>query len=225
MGKQIQELEKYIEELEKFQLPSYKELPDIPLYMEQVIGYVKEALHDLKIDENTTITPFMVNNYVKAKIIDGPKDKKYNKNHIGYLIAISLMKSVVSMRDVAALIDVDNELDGDTVNIYSIFKEMQEDAIRNVVHKVKVRSEFLKKNDKKGRKDIKGKKAQEQENINLAYIALKLYIDSEANKLIADHIMSNLGNEILPKKVMEDNDETKYDMKKTSKTAKKLAVR
>ena len=226
MGKQFNELEKYINELEKFTLPSFDDLPDIPLYMEQVIGYVKEALRSLKIDENTAITPFMVNNYVKAKIIEGPKDKKYTKDHIGYLVAISLMKSVVSMRDVATLIDIDSELGSDTNNIYNIFKEMQEDAIRNVVHKVKVRSEFLKKNEKKVKANLKGKKSSEQEQVNLAYIALKLYVDSEANKLIADHIMANLGKDILPESVInETEDITKYDRKKTSKTAKKLADR
>ena len=155
MGKTLDNFEKTIKDLEDFNLPEYKELPDIALYMEQIVGYIKECLEQFSNKDDSIITPFMVNNYVKAKIINPPKDKKYNRDHIGYLIAISMLKSVVSMRDIAVFIDLDRKSDlyTDKQNLYSFFKSIENESLKNVIHKVKTRTEVFKKanNSKKNK--------------------------------------------------------------------------
>lgn len=227
MGKTLDNFEKTIKELEDFNLPEYKELPDIALYMEQVVGYIKECLEQFSNKDDSIITPFMVNNYVKAKIINPPKDKKYNRDHIGYLIAISMLKSVVSMRDIAVFIDLDRKSDlyTDKQNLYSFFKSIENESLKNVIHKVKTRTEVFKKanNSKKNKKENFSEDLCEQ--ANLAYIALRLYTESECNKLIADKIMSQLSNEMMPEKVLNENDIIKIDKRKTLLEAKKLADR
>lgn len=227
MGKTLDNFEKTIKELEDFDLPEYKELPDIALYMEQVVGYIKECLEQFSNKDDSIITPFMVNNYVKAKIINPPKDKKYNRDHIGYLIAISMLKSVVSMRDIAVFIDLDRKSDlyTDKQNLYSFFKSIENESLKNVIHKVKTRTEVFKKanNSKKNKKENFSEDLYEQ--ANLAYIALRLYTESECNKLIADKIMSQLSNEMMPEKVLNENDIIKIDKRKTLLEAKKLADR
>lgn len=227
MGKTLDNFEKTIKELEDFNLPEYKELPDIALYMEQVVGYIKECLEQFSNKDDSIITPFMVNNYVKAKIINPPKDKKYNRDHIGYLIAISMLKSVVSMRDIAVFIDLDRKSDlyTDKQNLYSFFKSIENESLKNVIHKVKTRTEVFKKanNSKKNKKENFSEDLYEQ--ANLAYIALRLYTESECNKLIADKIMSQLSNEMMPEKVLNENDIMKIDKRKTLLEAKKLADR
>lgn len=227
MGKTLDNFEKTIKELEDFNLPEYKELPDIALYMEQVVGYIKECLEQFSNKDDSIITPFMVNNYVKAKIINPPKDKKYNRDHIGYLIAISMLKSVVSMRDIAVFIDLDRKSDlyTDKQNLYSFFKSIENESLKNVIHKVKTRTEVFKKanNSKKNKKENFSEDVYEQ--ANLAYIALRLYTESECNKLIADKIMSQLSNEMMPEKVLNENDIIKIDKRKTLLEAKKLADR
>ena len=227
MGKTLDNFEKTIKELEDFNLPEYKELPDIALYMEQVVGYIKECLEQFSNKDDSIITPFMVNNYVKAKIINPPKDKKYNRDHIGYLIAISMLKSVVSMRDIAVFIDLDRKSDlyTDKQNLYSFFKSIENESLKNVIHKVKTRTEVFKKanNSKKNKKENFSEDLYEQ--ANLACIALRLYTESECNKLIADKIMSQLSNEMMPEKVLNENDIIKIDKRKTLLEAKKLADR
>lgn len=227
MGKTLDNFEKTIKELEDFNLPEYKELPDIALYMEQVVGYIKECLEQFSNKDDSIITPFMVNNYVKGKIINPPKDKKYNRDHIGYLIAISMLKSVVSMRDIAVFIDLDRKSDlyTDKQNLYSFFKSIENESLKNVIHKVKTRTEVFKKanNSKKNKKEDFSEDLYEQ--ANLAYIALRLYTESECNKLIADKIMSQLSNEMMPEKVLNENDIIKIDKRKTLLEAKKLADR
>lgn len=227
MGKTLDNFEKTIKDLEDFNLPEYKELPDIALYMEQIVGYIKECLEQFSNKDDSIITPFMVNNYVKAKIINPPKDKKYNRDHIGYLIAISMLKSVVSMRDIAVFIDLDRKSDlyTDKQNLYSFFKSIENESLKNVIHKVKTRTEVFKKanNSKKNKKENFSEDLYEQ--ANLAYIALRLYTESECNKLIADKIMSQLSNEMMPEKVLNENDIIKIDKRKTLLEAKKLADR
>lgn len=227
MGKTLDNFEKTIRDLEDFNLPEYKELPDIALYMEQIVGYIKECLEQFSNKDDSIITPFMVNNYVKAKIINPPKDKKYNRDHIGYLIAISMLKSVVSMRDIAVFIDLDRKSDlyTDKQNLYSFFKSIENESLKNVIHKVKTRTEVFKKanNSRKNKKENFSEDLYEQ--ANLAYIALRLYTESECNKLIADKIMSQLSNEMMPEKVLNENDIMKIDKRKTLLEAKKLADR
>lgn len=227
MGKTLDNFEKTIKDLEDFNLPEYKELPDIALYMEQVVGYIKECLEQFSNKDDSIITPFMVNNYVKAKIINPPKDKKYNRDHIGYLIAISMLKSVVSMRDIAVFIDLDRKSDlyTDKQNLYSFFKSIENESLKNVIHKVKTRTEVFKKanNSRKNKKENFSEDLYEQ--ANLAYIALRLYTESECNKLIADKIMSQLSNQMMPEKVLNENDIMKIDKRKTLLEAKKLADR
>ena len=75
MPDDFKELIKYIKSLDGYKLPEYKDLPQIPLYMEQVVSYVNETLNNIYKNNENVITPFMVNNYVKAKMINAPKKK------------------------------------------------------------------------------------------------------------------------------------------------------
>ena len=90
----------YLEKTEDFTLPSYKELPGVDLYMEQVLKYVNGAIEPVTGKDNS-LTSFMVNNYVKSRMISEPSKKKYSKEQIGSLIAITLMKPSLSMADMA----------------------------------------------------------------------------------------------------------------------------
>ena len=54
----------------KHKLPYWEDLPEIDLYMDQVIALMDKYLSFHKIDENTAvITHSMINNYVKLGIM------------------------------------------------------------------------------------------------------------------------------------------------------------
>ena len=66
--------------LTNYSLPTWDMLPDIELYMDQVVSVVTKFLEvPSTIGLNRSITPSMINNYVKLKIIPSPKMKKYSK--------------------------------------------------------------------------------------------------------------------------------------------------
>ena len=91
-------------------MPRYDTLPHINLYLEQVIDEVVFILKPVFGDnKDKWITPAMVGNYVKQGLIPRPIGKKYSKDHIAYLIYISIAKQVLSMGEIKSLMDMQKE--------------------------------------------------------------------------------------------------------------------
>lgn len=84
----------------KEQLPRYREIPNVGLYLEQVVKYINETLEPLHI----CITPSMLSNYVKKGYIERPVKKQYYAEQIAYLVFIVVAKQVLSMDHIAALL-------------------------------------------------------------------------------------------------------------------------
>ena len=58
-------------------LPRYDELPGIDLYMDQVVAVVSDYLHPYMRDaKEQHLTPAMINNYVKLKLLPAPVKKR-----------------------------------------------------------------------------------------------------------------------------------------------------
>ena len=92
-----------------FHIPKWNEIPDIELYIDQVVSFLENHLSNyIKIyNEKTnekTITKSMINNYVKHGAIKPPFNKKYNREHIAYLFVIFILKQIYSMYEIKKLI-------------------------------------------------------------------------------------------------------------------------
>ena len=88
---------------------SWDQLPDFPLYMDQVLSYMDRQV--IRSSEDDGLTAAMVNNYTKSGLVPRAEGKKYNRNHLAYLTAICVLKHVMSTRDMDLLIR--EELQGD----------------------------------------------------------------------------------------------------------------
>lgn len=86
-----------IEAVEDFHLPRYEEIPDVGLYLDQVVRYVNRYF---PLCPENEITSSMVSNYVKHKIINGPQKKCYGKESIARLIFVCYMKMVSPLDDI-----------------------------------------------------------------------------------------------------------------------------
>lgn len=111
MGNDLKQKETFKnDKIAEYHCPRYEELPSIELYMEQTVSLLDSYLAPFEIPgEEKTITPTMINNYVKQKIIHPPKNKKYNKSHLMYLIVVGILKNVLSISDIAELIKMQTE--------------------------------------------------------------------------------------------------------------------
>ncbi|UTR13292.1 DUF1836 domain-containing protein [Salipaludibacillus sp. LMS25] len=90
--------------LANLQLNNHIELTDIPdldLYMDQVIQLFDKTFDDAKRHEkDKVLTKTMINNYAKGGLIPPIKNKKYAKEHMIFLSLIYEMKGVLSIQDI-----------------------------------------------------------------------------------------------------------------------------
>ena len=88
-----------------FHIPRWEELPEIELYLDQVVKYLDDHLEPFIADKSEkAITKAMINNYVKNGVLKAPVKKKYDPSHLAHLFVISLMKQVYSINDIKVLI-------------------------------------------------------------------------------------------------------------------------
>lgn len=134
-------MEKYINTVLNHKLPSWNELPDFELYMDQVISLMQKYLSAYILPEDT-LTPSMINNYVKMEILPAPKKKRYNKEHLAKLIVICLMKRQLSLPTINAIITSKTHEIGLEV-FYNSFLEEYEKSIHQAVHNAKEEPSLL----------------------------------------------------------------------------------
>ncbi|WP_232696836.1 DUF1836 domain-containing protein [Brevibacillus daliensis] len=125
------ELIKWSEQLAGYHLPRWQELPDIDLYMDQVVTLIEKYLKLLSNDDSKIITPAMINNYVKLGLIPPPIKKRYTRTHIAYLIAISILKQVLTIAEVRNGIIFQSKVNG-TKEAFNLFCEEQEKALQAI---------------------------------------------------------------------------------------------
>lgn len=157
-------------EIKDFHLPRWNELPNIDLYIDQVVCLLEEYLSGyIKNDnekEEKIITKTMINNYVKQDIIKPPVNKKYNKEHMASLFVIFILKQVYSINDIKKLIGLAMET-SPIEQAYNRFCSELEKAIRIV---------FAEKNY------VKNSRLSEEQYI------LRNVVQSFANKLYVQRI-------------------------------------
>lgn len=90
-----------------FTMPRYRELPAMPLYRDQVVAYIENVLQPLDpCVEGPRLSPSMINNYVKMKLIPAPEKKQYGRNHIAKLIVVCLFKQILPIAAVESMLQI-----------------------------------------------------------------------------------------------------------------------
>ncbi|MBQ7133668.1 MAG: DUF1836 domain-containing protein [Ruminococcus sp.] len=88
-----------VDSVRSFRLPKYNEIPDVGLYLEQTAKYINGYLLPIGFE----ITGSMIRNYVKMGLVNNPVHKQYYKNHIAHIIAIAILKNVISLDNISVL--------------------------------------------------------------------------------------------------------------------------
>lgn len=112
--------------MEGYQLPRWEDFPALELYMDQVTILVNQYLEAFESDRNTdnVITPAMINNYVKMKIVPAPVKKRYTRVHLAYLVMVCTLKQTLSMEMIRKLLPITLEED-EVRATYQIFVRNQ----------------------------------------------------------------------------------------------------
>lgn len=109
------------EALRSFTLPSYQEIPDVGLYLDQVARYMNSFMTDFP---EMNVTPSMISNYAKQKLIDRVNKKRYTREQIAVLLMIALSKTVISIDHVRTLMEDVRKTGISTQEVYTRFRAL-----------------------------------------------------------------------------------------------------
>lgn len=100
-------VEVIIQEILSYRCPRYEELPEIPLYSDQVIeALTRYTAPFIPSRGELAITAAMINNYVKQQLITPPVKKRYDREQLARLYCICLLKQVFSISEIRGLMEV-----------------------------------------------------------------------------------------------------------------------
>lgn len=133
-----------------------EDIPDLDLYMDQVIQLFENNLSGTKRnDDDKVLTKTMINNYAKAKLLMSIKNKKYTKEHLILMSLIYELKGGLSINDIKYLLTnivskYENNDEYDLRKLYELFLEINnydcEEFRKSVENKVDVLKEKFKDN-------------------------------------------------------------------------------
>ena len=133
-----------------------EDIPDLDLYMDQVIQLFENNLSGTKRnDDDKVLTKTMINNYAKAKLLMSIKNKKYTKEHLILMSLIYELKGGLSINDIKHLLTnivskYENNDEYDLRKLYELFLEINnydcEEFRKSVENKVDVLKEKFKDN-------------------------------------------------------------------------------
>lgn len=170
--------------------PQWANLPELDLYMDQVIVLMEKYLDVFERGEDDKlVTPSMVNNYVKMGLISPPENKKYSRNHIARLMVVCILKQILPISNITELINSQvEEMPMDA--LFDLFGKEQDKALVGVADYVDEHMESL-----------------EGDEQSLSLLALKLTVAANANKLAAERIIELIKEEQQRAKELEKEKE------------------
>ena len=129
---------------------SLEEMPEIDLYMDQVIQLFDQKYKETKRNEDEKIlTKTMINNYAKGKLFIPIKNKKYSKKHLILISLIYQLKGALSITDIKSTLQIINEkITSDDINLdafYTSLLTLQKSNAKNVSESIPLRHQEVKR--------------------------------------------------------------------------------
>ena len=84
-------------------LPGWEAMPDIGLYMDQLLTMANRVFSPPI--PRGEITHSMINNYVKSGLLPRPVRKRYEREHLALLMMIVVLKQALSLESIRQLLD------------------------------------------------------------------------------------------------------------------------
>ena len=164
----MDELQNLRTRMEQERPTPWEDLPDIALYMDQLISDMPRQL--IRFDEGNALTSAMVNNYIKDGLVPRAEGKRYGPIHLGYLTAVVALKQVLSVRDIGALLGAGRATKKSPPELYGYFCQALDQALTDTAQTIN----------------------PESQREDLARMALDFAVRSYANQLACQRILSIL---------------------------------
>ena len=115
-----------------------EEIPELDLYMDQVIQLFDSKFNESKRnEEDKALTKTMVNNYAKGKLLMSIKNKKYSKEHLILMSLIYNLKGGLSIGDIKSSLNnivttFENEEKYPIRELYSLYLKQYNEDLKDV---------------------------------------------------------------------------------------------
>lgn len=114
------------------------EIPNLDLYMDQILTLIENGLSKNKrFEDEKILTKTMINNYSKENIITPIKGKKYSKKQIMQLLCIINLKPNLSLADIKSIVQANNHDTFDIEKSYYSYLELKSTIRENMIDLIK----------------------------------------------------------------------------------------
>ena len=119
----LENISQIIEQLGLESSLTLEEIPQIDLYMDQVIQLFENKFTETKRNEDDKVlTKTMINNYAKGKLIFPIHNKKYSKEHLILISLIYQLKGALSINDIkATLAGINQKIINEEIELDSFY--------------------------------------------------------------------------------------------------------
>ena len=139
------------------------EIPQIDLYMDQVIQLFENKFNETKrYEDDKVLTKTMINNYAKGKLIFPIQNKKYSKKHLILMSLIYQLKGALSINDIKVtlqginqkIIKEEMELESFYSSYLNLTRQNVEDFKADIAERVKDVNEEITEDEKGNSADL-----------------------------------------------------------------------
>lgn len=174
---------------------SLHEMPDIDLYMDQVIQLFDHTFKTTKRnDDEKVLTKTMINNYAKGKLFIPIKNKKYSKKHLILISLVYQLKGSLSINDIKSTLGViNNKLTNENFELEKFYKSFLSIQQRNALDFEK---EFQKRvND--AHNEVARLEEEDRERLEKILLILSLVNISNSYRRAAELLIDQLKEETI----------------------------
>lgn len=185
-----EELQNWTEAISAYTPMEWERLPELDLYMDQVITLMDKLLSPFSHDGDRLLTSSMINNYVKDGVLPRPEAKKYSRDHLARLFMICMLKSVLSLPEINTILQGMTSEQG-VDELYQNFIALQSQINQETASRIE---------------------AQKETDDNQLYqLAMAMALEANARRIAAAHILESLTPGDIKEAKEKDKEKKKKD--------------
>lgn len=169
-----------------------RDIPNIPLYMDQVTTFMNNNLEGSKRHEDDKIlTKTMINNYAKNNLLPPPVKKKYDKEHVLVLIFIYYFKNILSIKDIETLLNPLTDKYFDTSQEFNI-GDIYDEVLYMEKERIEVLKEDVRQSFAKSQETFTDSSNPDQQFLQIFAFICALSFDVYVKKQIIEGLLDSL---------------------------------
>ncbi|WLR54169.1 DUF1836 domain-containing protein [Mesobacillus subterraneus] len=187
-------LEQLLAELKLENNIALEDIPEIDLYMDQVIQlFEKNFGCSTRNEDEKVLTKTMINNYAKGKLFFPIKNKKYSKEHLILISLIYQLKGGLSIQDIKQTLEgVNQKTESGDIQLGHFYQSYLKLYEKNV----EIFSEDVLKTEQDVKQEVKRLDADDPEELETVLLIASLINISNFYRRTAEKLVDRLGAEI-----------------------------